>query len=463
MSDSLLERWRTIVAARDPEAAMNWDDEPQDFFLHAFRPDGEGLEPLFEDMPGGAEVLARLLRVFAVAGDVSRGQAYFIPVGTPTSTASALHGWATEYLRKLDQIARHMDARGPQALALIEGSLQVEIVVGPPPETDRVRPHEMISFTGELVTEFGRSLPRPSRHGDYLLDPLYYLACDYELAYYVLWPHLAADAPVEDPFAPYFELWRHGAAINFGGPAGRALVSVPRVADVVPPVPPLPSEDDASGVEAAWVRLKGARRELRSNLRRGASAAALEELERQLGRSLWRSLRASLQLHDGTREALAELDGLELLGTAQIADAWRTSCAAGPATWIPVAIAEPRVLCLDPRGAVVETDEHYEQAPRVIAPSFGAWLAGLAARRTSRGEDPLVAFVEQLIADESLELARGAEVGAVTAVVDKALAQARDARERGRHVYEALIDSPLVDELYLSDEALARRIADADL
>lgn len=86
------------------------------------------------------------------------------------------------------------------------------------------------------------------------------------------------------------------------------------------------------------------------------------------------------------------------------------------------------------------------------------WRESVAAR------DPVaVSFVEQIIADASLEIARGAEVGAIATVVDRALAGARDSRERGRRVYKALLDSPLVDELYLTDNALPMRIDDADL
>ncbi|KAB2893925.1 MAG: SMI1/KNR4 family protein, partial [Kofleriaceae bacterium] len=380
MGDALLERWREIVSAKDPEAAKNWDDEPSGFFLHAFRPDGEGLEPLFDGMPGGVEVLARLQQVFAVAGDDSGGQAYFIPVAPPAATASALHAWATAYLRKLAQIARHLGARGGEAIALTEDALAIEVVVGPAPDVDRVNPPPMTSFVYELVTEFGGSLPRPSAHGEYLRDPLYYLACDYELTFYVLWPHIAAKSPIADPFAPYFELWRHGASLDFGGPAGRVHVSVPRLAGDAPAAPPLPCDDDASGVDAAWSRFEGRGRELVTRLRKGARPAEIAELEQQLGRRLWTSLRASLVRHDGTAEADDAFDGLELLGTERIASVWRTSCAEGPAMWVPVAIAEPRMLCLDARGAVVEVDAHFESEPRPVAASFAAWLAERAAR-----------------------------------------------------------------------------------
>ncbi|MBZ0235052.1 MAG: hypothetical protein K8M05_22180 [Deltaproteobacteria bacterium] len=114
------------------------------------------------------------------------------------------------------------------------------------------------------------------------------------------------------------------------------------------------------------------------------------------------------------------------------------------------------------RGAVVEVDAHFESEPRPVAASFAAWLAERAARYAPRA-DPVAALVAKLVADRSLELARGAEVGSVAAVVEEALGRVLDGQARGRRVYEALLDCPLVDELFLDEEALAIVLAAADL
>ncbi|MBK9036602.1 MAG: hypothetical protein IPL61_36025 [Myxococcales bacterium] len=220
----LLARWRTLVARRDPEAAEGWEDEPSPYFLHSFRPDGAGLEELFVDMPHGEEVLARLRAVFK-AGDATSGHAYLVPRKAPLATRAQLRGWAQGYLEALAQIARAVDATGPGALALTEGGLEVEVEVGLAPEETEAS--EMRTVVYELVTDFGHSLTPASAHGDLLDEPLYCLANDYALAFYVLWPQLAASASatVADPFAPYFELWRHQATLRYA--SGGVQVYVP--------------------------------------------------------------------------------------------------------------------------------------------------------------------------------------------------------------------------------------------
>ncbi len=237
MKDPLLERWAAIVAQRDRGSAKDWGDQPPPHFLHAFRPDGAGLDALFDGMPHGADVLARLRRVFEIAGDPGRGHAYFIVLDAPAATCRDLEALARRHLESLAAIAEALDWPGAEARAFSDRDLELEIVVGAPPPDDPARPHAMATAAYELITEYGGSFAAPSRHGEYLLDPLYYLACDYALAYYVLWPHLRTRTALDDPFAPWFELWRHGATLGFDGAPGTVRVYVPRTSDAPPTRP----------------------------------------------------------------------------------------------------------------------------------------------------------------------------------------------------------------------------------
>ena len=46
-------------------------------------------------------------------------------------------------------------------------------------------------------------------------EAFYSMACDYYLAHYLMWPLYRGSTAIEEPYAPYFELWRHGAQAIF--------------------------------------------------------------------------------------------------------------------------------------------------------------------------------------------------------------------------------------------------------
>jgi len=56
-------------------------------------------------------------------------------------------------------------------------------------------------------------------------EAFYSIACDYYIADYLLWPLYQHSTVIEEPFAPYFELWTHGALAIFERP-GQVTVYV---------------------------------------------------------------------------------------------------------------------------------------------------------------------------------------------------------------------------------------------
>ena len=65
----------------------------------------------------------------------------------------------------------------------------------------------------------------PFRVTPYLHEAFYSIACDYKIAHYLMWPLYRGSTEIEEPFAPYFELWTHGALPFFKKP-GLAIVYV---------------------------------------------------------------------------------------------------------------------------------------------------------------------------------------------------------------------------------------------
>jgi hypothetical protein len=208
----LLARWKEIVAAMEPDAVAHFTDEgPPDYLLHLFRPSGAGVEALLVGMAEGDEILARLRKVFRAAGDGSRGDMYFIVRKPPHASADQILDWACDQLARMRRVERTL-WKERSSIDDIKG---VDLWVGgAPPRRNPGRVHPLESDLYRIVTELGHSRPA-SLHGSLLEEPLYKLACDYRLAHWVRWPEMGKAFPVEEPFDPWFQLWRHGAELIF--------------------------------------------------------------------------------------------------------------------------------------------------------------------------------------------------------------------------------------------------------
>jgi cell wall assembly regulator SMI1 len=502
---SLVARWKQIVIARHPAQAAHWGDDPFSHFLHDFRPDGAGLEPLFEGMPQGEAVLRRLRQVLA-AGTEGQGDAYVVARKPPLGTAADIEALAREHLSKIADMCRALGPEGfghhtPRDLhALLDPDRRVQVLVQPfAPTGERgANAPGIQSLLYEIVTEFGSSAAQ-SLHADLLADPLYHLACSYELAYYILWPHLAEERNVLAPFDAYFELWRHGASLCFeDADAGWSFdrdgifrVHVARVRDggKRPPRAASPeggkvkSPRAALNVAAAWKRIENRLQanapEILAQLNPPAPEDELADAEKTLGRPLPQALRASLRRHDGTSPEMGLLGGRELLSVAQIV-ALQGDDRVAP-TWFPIAEGDasldaPEILCLDARGAVVLVRD--EEAPVRQAASYGEWLGRLAddleagrltfdgawlvpagaAPELAQPRDEFTRFAEHLVSDKVVELAPGATADALVAVVKLAFRGKSDV-ERGRLLSELLLEHDAVEELFADEVVLTELIA----
>ncbi len=205
--ERLLLRWRRLVK----EDAAAWKDGPPYWFFHRFRPDGRGIDKVFEGIDEADEIQPRLLEVYQATASGWRNDdsvdAYFI-VRKPEHTSSrALQELARAHLEKVASIARSMKNPGV-ARRLIKARVRIDATGASPPE-----PSDLDSEVYEMLGEFTDSVrPLGSSPALLLEQPSYGLACDYNLAAYVLWPAYRKPSPVEEPFGPYFELWKHGLA-----------------------------------------------------------------------------------------------------------------------------------------------------------------------------------------------------------------------------------------------------------
>ena len=515
-----LARWRSIVAARDPAAAEGWDDEPFPHFLHAFRPDGVGLAPLLDGVPKGQEMLTRLLEVYAVAGAQDRGDAYFV-VRTPRrASVDQLRNWAQQYLRAMGAMARALmengggfaEGREVEVGLLLQEAHLVDVVPGPPPLESPAAVSPMSTILYELTTEYAGGLRGLSVEGELLKDPLYYLACEYELAYYVLWPQLSESTPLHEPYSGWFELWRCGAELHHRDDAtgwrlaedGVFRLYVPRsVLEGAPPsqlaalraVRPAPKATAEVTGEALppiaelWRRIEAwlmdNARPVLSELRPGASSDELNALESAIGLALPASLRESLLIHDGTSPEVGLLGGRELLNVAQMRWLWKEECAATTTPEgrqrIPIVLHDeegtPLFLCVDVSGRVMAS-WRVGADPIVIAPSYHAWLnsftedleqgrlgydgnwvvAGGAATLPERTSKDLARLLDQLLQHEALELEPPTTVADLIPTLHKALASLETDEDRATCLSTALLAHPGVAELYVDEDELRRLV-----
>ncbi len=212
--EMMLQRWKAAVNDTSREA---WTAEHMAGFFQYFRPDGAGLEKVFEDVEGGDEIVARLLEIYEAtsAGSTSETEedGYFV-VRNP----SPIHAARAEEL-----VRRHRDFVAAMARVLgrdedasaLECSLSVEVTEGeapwPPDEDD---PETAVY---ETIGDFMRSLIPRESDASLMEEAFYTIACDYNLQYYCLWPLYREESTIEEPFKPYVDLWKHGVTFRFEG------------------------------------------------------------------------------------------------------------------------------------------------------------------------------------------------------------------------------------------------------
>lgn len=214
-------RWRALLAPIDPKTAGHdaaWEHDPPTWMFHAFRPRGAGVEAFFPESDAGRAAARRLRRTFAAA---SAPTAYLIP--RPRSVRhEALVQKTRAYLERMRCLlplameASEVDADDPG----IELLAPREIVIGEPSDEHIDEGQELLYV---LAAWYGGAFGDPDTHD--LGEPLYGLACTYELANFVLAPLLDPGGKHGDPYAAWFWLWRNGHSLRFDARNRRCVIS----------------------------------------------------------------------------------------------------------------------------------------------------------------------------------------------------------------------------------------------
>jgi len=180
------------------------------------------LEAVLADAAGGREILARLLEIYRVtAPGWDPTDAYFHvkkPEPLPSNQAPK---WAQQHLQAMLSLARAVN--NAEMKSMLGAPITVQVTRGAVPPPADEGPDMQIY---ELATDFIGSLTPVESDALLLAEAIYSMACDYFLQHHILWPLYRRSASVDEPFKPYFDLWKHGAACRFADPT-RVLVYLP--------------------------------------------------------------------------------------------------------------------------------------------------------------------------------------------------------------------------------------------
>ncbi len=217
----LFERMR-LAAAVDPDQPP--DSEALIGFFQTFRPDGRGLEGLFDDLPPGRELQRRLDQLFAVAGDDRRRpqggrDAYFLVRSPQPIDPQTVEALALQWLANVRDFAIHL---GDQPVAETLSPLpSVRVLEGIPPKHPKQEEEKT-----PLLVAFQKSVPQLTAriepkcpYAELLRQAYYFISCDPMLRDYLMWPLYADAVETPDPHAPYYQLWKHGIKYRIFQPA----------------------------------------------------------------------------------------------------------------------------------------------------------------------------------------------------------------------------------------------------
>jgi len=203
--------------------SVAWTNEEDHLFYYFdfFRPDGAGVEKAFAGIVGGDEIVERLRLVFQATRESFQRYLYFIVCRPLRATRKRLIELTIQHYEKIAQIARQAEAL--ELVELFQSFPKVEVTTEPMPDRRQPDTNCPESWVYDIVGDWFSILdPIPS--DALLMDEAFYsIACDYNIARYLMWPLYRNSTKIEEPFAPYFELWRHGAQAIFTEP-GRVLV-----------------------------------------------------------------------------------------------------------------------------------------------------------------------------------------------------------------------------------------------
>lgn len=197
-----------------------WTDCDLAGFFQSFRPNGQALEPLFRDIPGGDEIYSRLKQIYAAtASSYQRGtetDAYFIVRKPQKIDIDMLSRSAAAQLTNWRRIAEQNQEL--ELVDLLTPLPDINVSTDEPPPVDPNDNDSLDVLIYEVQGDWHDSLSPLCSYAEWMREAFYHIACDYYLAQYVTWPWYQRSSSIDDPFKPHFQMWLRGAELRCQSP-----------------------------------------------------------------------------------------------------------------------------------------------------------------------------------------------------------------------------------------------------
>ncbi|SHJ92889.1 hypothetical protein SAMN02745163_02850 [Clostridium cavendishii DSM 21758] len=203
----------------EQESIDMYGDEPiPTFFLHYFRPNKyKKLEEFFSPFPHGNEMYNKLKMIYDVTADNYENDdgsisGYFIPKQDKTISNIELQKIALKYAESINDILGDLD----ETSLINYDNLEINIIsrneFDEKYDYDDILECELYDLKGDWFIDLKSEISKNPL--TFFAEPLYHIACDYNVARYIMWP-LAEKHDMNNPFEAYVTLWKHGYEPSF--------------------------------------------------------------------------------------------------------------------------------------------------------------------------------------------------------------------------------------------------------
>jgi len=194
------------------ESDREWDSDSMAGFFQCLRNNREALRSLFNMIPRGELVLERIFDIFDATqkpqSNDGRVDIYCVVRDPRESKPDELLQLANRLLINFREMAIAVDEQ--ELISELTPTPNIRVEQSEPPDID---PNEytLDSYIFETQCEWHGNLSPFTDYACWMDEAFYYLNCDYYLAHYASWDWYKDTSKIDDPFLPYFEIWRRGA------------------------------------------------------------------------------------------------------------------------------------------------------------------------------------------------------------------------------------------------------------
>jgi hypothetical protein len=208
--EETLARWKALAGDTSDRP---WTESDLDFFLHRFRPSGEGIEKALEGVQLGSEILVRLREIYEATAEgvgAPEDETFFVVHKPKPLTERRFQELAGQHFQRMGQLGKAVGIKEISELLVLPPATEVTEERAPEEE----EASEFERSVRDCCAEFMRALEPVPSDALLLKDPLFYVAGDELLTYHVLWPLYLHQTDITEPFQPHFELWRSGGTLR---------------------------------------------------------------------------------------------------------------------------------------------------------------------------------------------------------------------------------------------------------